>query len=152
MPGRPKADSEPQIYGDETRIERGMTFLFSRGEDLLNIPGPLPISSTMKPGILLPFAIAAMLALLLFGVGAGEKKVDVSKIHGRIQYVKSFPDYKVQAVKSFPDLRVEVVESLPIAAGQWQIVDSFPDYKIEMVESFPDFAVQFVTNFPGPAK
>jgi hypothetical protein len=131
---------------------RGNGFLFLRGEDFLNIPGPLPISSTMKPGTLLPFAIAAMLALLVLGVGAGEKKVDVSRIHGRIQYVKSFPDYKVQAVNSFPDLRVEIVESFPSAAGQWQIVDSFPDYKIEMVESFPDFTVQFVTSFPGPAK
>jgi hypothetical protein len=97
-------------------------------------------------------AIAAMLALLLLSVRAGEKKVDVSKIHGRIQYVKSFPDYKVQAVSSFPDLRVEIVESFPTSSGQWQIVDSFPDYKIEMVESFPDFTVQFVTSFPGPAK
>jgi hypothetical protein len=97
-------------------------------------------------------AIAAMLALLLLGVLAGEKKVDVSRIHGRIQYVKSFPDYKVQAVTSFPDLKVQVVESFPTSPGQWQIVDSFLDYKIEMVESFPDFTVQFVTSFPGSAK
>ncbi|PYJ07393.1 MAG: hypothetical protein DMF06_15875 [Verrucomicrobia bacterium] len=107
----------------------------------------------MKPGKLLPFAIAALvLLLLLLGVRAGDKKVDVSKIHGRIQYVRSFPDYKVQAVTSFPDLRVQVVESFPTAPGQWQIVDSFPDYKIEMVDSFPDFKVQFVTSFPGPNK
>jgi hypothetical protein len=97
-------------------------------------------------------AITATLALLLLGVRAGDKKVDVSRIHGRIQYVRSFPDYEVQAVKSFPDLRVEVVQSFPTSPGQWQIVDSFPDYKIEMVESFPDFTVEFVTSFPGPAK
>jgi hypothetical protein len=97
-------------------------------------------------------AIAALLILLLLGVRAGDKKVDVSKVHGRIQYVKSFPDYKVQAVSSFPDLKVQIVESFPSSPGQWQIVDSFPDYKIEMVESFPDFKVQFVTSFPGPAK
>jgi hypothetical protein len=30
-------------------------------------------------------------ALLAFSVRAGDKKVDVSKIHGRIQFVKSFP-------------------------------------------------------------
>ena len=94
--------------------------------------------------------IAALLALLILAVRASDKKVNVSKVHGRIQYVKSFPDYKVKAVTSFPDLRVQIVESFPTSPGQWQIVDSFPDYKIEMVESFPDFTVQFVSSFPGP--
>ena len=94
--------------------------------------------------------VAALLVLFVLAVRAGDKKVNVSKIHGRIQYVKSFPDYKVKAVTSFPDLRVQVVESFPSSPGQWQIVDSFPDYKIEMVESFPDFTVQFVSSFPGP--
>jgi hypothetical protein len=36
----------------------------------------------MKPRALLPFAIAAMLALLVLGVGAGEKKVDVQESTG----------------------------------------------------------------------
>jgi hypothetical protein len=98
------------------------------------------------------FLIVALLALLVLAVRAGDKKLNVSKIHGRIQYVKSFPDYKVKAVTSFPDLRVQVVESFPTSPGQWQIVDSFPDYKIEMVDSFPDFTVQFVSSFPGPPK
>ena len=102
---------------------------------------------TMKQSAL---TIAFALALLLPGSSAGNKKVDVSKIHGHIQFVKSFPDYKVQAVTSFPDLRVQIVESFPDAPGQWQIVTSFPDYKIQMVDSFPDFTVQFVTSFPGP--
>ncbi|MEY2564613.1 MAG: hypothetical protein QOH88_2806 [Verrucomicrobiota bacterium] len=97
------------------------------------------------------FVVAAALVLFLPGVRAGDKKVDVSKIHRRIQFVKSFPDYKVQAVTSFPDLRVEIVQSSPSQPGQWQIVESFPDYKIEMVESFPDFRIQFVKSFPGPA-
>jgi hypothetical protein len=96
-------------------------------------------------------AVVALLALLILAVRAGDKKVNVSKVHGRIQYVKSFPDYKVQAVTSFPDLRVQIVESFPTSPGQWQIVDSFPDYKIEMVNSFPDFTVQYVSSFPGPA-
>ena len=96
--------------------------------------------------------IAALLALLALAVRAGETKVDVSKIHGRIQYVNSFPDYKVRAVTSFPDLRVQIVTSFPDKPGMWQIVDSFPDYKIQMVQSFPDFTVQFVESFPGPAK
>lgn len=94
----------------------------------------------------------ALLTLLVIVVRAGDKKVDVSRIHGRTQHVKSFPDYKVQAVTSFPDLRVEIVESFSNSPGQWQIVDSFPDYKIEMVESFPDFTAQFVNSFPGPSK
>ncbi|MEY2520475.1 MAG: hypothetical protein QOF24_2234 [Verrucomicrobiota bacterium] len=99
-----------------------------------------------------PLAVAILIAALALVVRASNKKADVSKIHGRIQFVKSFPDYKVQAVTSFPDLKVEIVESFPNAAGQWQIVDSFPDYKIEMVDSFPDFTIQFVKSFPGPAK
>lgn len=95
--------------------------------------------------------IAALLALLILGVRAGDKKkLNVSKIHGRIQYVNSFPDYKVQAVTSFPDLRVQIVTSFPSSPGQWQIVESFPDYKIQMVNSFPDFTVQYVSSFPGP--
>jgi hypothetical protein len=97
-------------------------------------------------------AVAVTLAALSLVVRASDKKADVSKIHGRIQYVNSFPDYKVQAVTSFPDLRVQIVTSFPDKPGQWQIVDSFPDYKIEMVNSFPDFTIEFVTSFPGPAK
>jgi hypothetical protein len=97
-------------------------------------------------------AIALLAAALIHVLRAGEKKVDVSKIHGRIQFVQSFPDYKVQAVTSFPDLRVQIVKSFPDSPGKWQIVESFPDYKIEMVNSFPDFTIQFVKSFPGPAK
>ena len=96
--------------------------------------------------------VAAVLIVLALSVRASDKKVDVSKIHGRIQFVRSFPDYKVQAVTSFPDLRVQIVKSFPDSPGKWEIVQSFPDYKIEMVESFPDFTIEFVTSFPGPAK
>ncbi|HRJ72711.1 MAG TPA: hypothetical protein PLS03_10830 [Terrimicrobiaceae bacterium] len=109
----------------------------------------------MKRDLLLPFAAFALVALLFSDHSSGSpnpdrKKIDVSKIHGRIQYVTSFPDYKVQAVQSFPDLKVQVVESFSDQPGKWQIVDSFPDFKIQMVEAFPDFKVQFVTSFPGP--
>ena len=62
--------------------------------------------------------------------------VDVSKIYGKIQIVKSFPDYKVQVVDSFPDLKV-------------QVVNSFPDFKIQLVDSFPDFKIKYVSSFPG---
>jgi predicted ester cyclase len=105
-------------------------------------------ASRLVPAI----SAVAVFALLAFLARAGETKVDVSKIHGRIQYVSSFPDYKVQAVTSFPDLRVQIVTSFPDKPGRWQIVDSFPDYKIQMVQSFPDFTVEFVESFPGPAK
>lgn len=101
-------------------------------------------------GLLIILGIVALFALLVLGVKAGDKKVNVAKVHGRIQYVNSFGDYKVQAVTSFPDLRVQVVTSFPSSPGQWQIVESFPDYKIQMVESFPDFTIQYVSSFPGP--
>ena len=83
---------------------------------------------------------------------AGKRKIDLAKIHGRIQFVSSFPDFKVKVVNSFPDLKVQVVESFPDKPGRWQIVESFPDYKIQIVESFPDFTIQYVTSFPGTAR
>jgi hypothetical protein len=110
----------------------------------------------MRRDVLLPFAIAGLVALALLGprppqVQAAEE-VDVAKIHGRIQFVTSFPDYKVQVVNSFPDLKVQMVDSFPDKPGQWQKVDSFPDYKVQLVDSFPDFTIQWVNSFPGPAK
>jgi hypothetical protein len=75
--------------------------------------------------------------------------IDVSKIYGKIQIVKSFPDYKVQVVDSFPDLRVQIVNSFPDKSGKWQIVNSFPDFKIQIVDSFPDFKIKYVSSFPG---
>jgi len=97
-------------------------------------------------------ATLILVLLLAFSVRAGDKKVDVAKVHGKIQFVTSFGDYKVQAVSSFADLHVQIVTSFPDKPGQWQIVDSFPDYKIEMVNSFPDFTIQYVKSFPGPRK
>src|SRR6478672_10927864 len=93
-------------------------------------------------------ASLVILTLMALSVHAGDKKVHVAKIHGKIQFVNSFGDYKVQVVTSFPDLRVQIVDSFPDKPGQWQIVDSFPDYKIEMVNSFPDFTIQYVKSFP----
>ena len=80
---------------------------------------------------------------------AAKPKVDVSKIYGKIKFVKSFPDYKVQVVNSFPDLKVQKVSSFPDKPGKWKIVDSFPDYKIQIVDSFPDFKIKYVNSFPG---
>lgn len=97
-------------------------------------------------------ATLILIVLFALSVRGGDKKVDVARVHGRIQFVNSFPDYKVQAVTSFADLHVQIVTSFPDKPGQWQIVESFPDYKIEMVNSFPDFTIQYVKSFPGPAK
>ena len=77
-------------------------------------------------------------------------KPDVSRIHGKIQYVTSFSDYKVEVVASFEDLAVQEVDSLPDSPGQWQIVTSLPDFKIQKVSSFGDFKIRYVTSFPGP--
>lgn len=110
----------------------------------------------MRRDVLLPFAIAGLVALALPGARLPELqaagKGDPRKIYGRIQFVTSFPDYKVQVVNSFPDLKVQMVESFPDKPGLWQKVDSFPDYKVQLVDSFPDFTIQWVESFPGPAK
>lgn len=70
-------------------------------------------------------------------------------LHGKVQFVESFPDIKIQWVESFPDLKVQWVTSFPDDCGQWQEVTSFPDFKIQVVTSFPDVKVQEVTSFPG---
>lgn len=75
--------------------------------------------------------------------------VNVSTVYGKIQFVDSFPDYRVKAVNSFPNLKVKKVASFPNGPGQWQIVNSFPDFKIKLVDSFPDFTIQYVNSFPG---
>lgn len=76
-------------------------------------------------------------------------KVNVSKVFGKIQFVDSFPDYRVKVVDSFPDLKVKKVASFPTGPGKWQIVNSFPDFKIKIVDSFPDFTIKYVSSFPG---
>jgi len=100
--------------------------------------------------VLLFVAVASVCGILK--VRAEEKKkLDPSKIYGRIQFVKSFPDYKVKSVTSFPDLKVKVVKTLP-GPGEWEIVNSFPDYKIQIVNSFPDFTVEFADGLPEQAR
>ena len=70
-------------------------------------------------------------------------------LHGKIQFVESFPDITIQIVESFPDLKVKTVNSFPDDCGEWQIVESFPDVKIKIVDSFPDLKIKFVESFPG---
>lgn len=70
-------------------------------------------------------------------------------LHGKIQFVDSFPDITIQIVDSFPDLKVKIVNSFPDDCGEWQIVESFPDVKIKIVDSFPDIKIKFVESFPG---
>jgi hypothetical protein len=79
---------------------------------------------------------------------AEKKKVNPASIHGRIQLVTSFPDYRVQAVTGLADVRVKIVKSLP-HSGEWQIVSSFPDYRIELVNALPDFTVEFDGGVPS---
>jgi hypothetical protein len=78
------------------------------------------------------------------------EKPDLSKVHGRIQYVDRFPDYRVEVVDALEDLEVQEVSCLANGPGLWQIVDTFPDYKIQIVDSFSDFKIRFVSSLPGP--
>lgn len=109
----------------------------------------------MKTDLFLPVATAALLAMMVLGLSPDtadarqERSVEPGKIRGKIQFVESFPDYRVQVVKSFPDLRVEMVKAFPDKPGKWQRVDSFPDYRIQLVESFPDFTIEYVNALPG---
>ncbi len=84
-------------------------------------------------------------------VGLSDKvtKAGLAAIHGKIQVVDTFPDFKVKVVDALPDLRVQVVENFPDKPGKWQFVDTFPDYKIQFVDALPDFTIQFVDAFPG---
>lgn len=71
------------------------------------------------------------------------------KLHGKVQFVDDFPDFKIQYVKHFPDLNVEFVDNFPNDCGEWQVVDQFPDFKVQVVEHFPDLKVKKVKHFPG---
>lgn len=70
-------------------------------------------------------------------------------LHGKVQFVESFPDIKIQIVESFPDLKVKYVSAFPDHCGEWQVVESFPDFKVQLVESFPDIKIKIVDSFPG---
>jgi len=70
-------------------------------------------------------------------------------LHGRIQFVESFPNIKIQVVEAFPDLRVKLVDAFPDECGEWQVVEAFPDFRVQIVTAFPDIKVKFVDAFPG---
>ena len=102
---------------------------------------------------LIKFALVGVLAGA-FGPATAASKIagctlNGKALFGKVQAVKSFPDFREQIVKSFPDLKVQRVTSFPDACGKWQWVNSFPDFTIEYVESFPDFTIEFVESFPG---
>jgi len=64
-----------------------------------------------------------LIALLLIAPATlADSLPDVAKIFGRIQFVTSFPDYKVKVVDSFADLHVQVVEIFPDKPGLGQMV------------------------------
>ena len=105
--------------------------------------------ASMLVRALRPLALATLLLPMVGSLAQAGEPADLAQIHGRIQFVTSFPDYKVKIVSSFADLHVQQVNSFPDDPGQWHIVDSFPDYKIQIVESFPDFTIKYVESFPG---
>jgi len=70
-------------------------------------------------------------------------------LHGKVQFVDSFPDIKIKYVSSFADINVQFVSSFPDDCGQWQEVSSFPDFTVQIVDSFPDLEVKKVSSFPG---
>lgn len=82
--------------------------------------------------------------LLIANISLGQKW-----LHGKVQVVDVFEDYKVKVVDVFEDLDVEKVDYWPDKEGQWQFVDNFPDFKIKFVDAFPDFTIKYVKYFPG---
>lgn len=94
-------------------------------------------------------AVALLTGAIAFALENNGRAIDLEKIHGRIQFVSAFPDFKVQIVDAFEDLRVEKVTAFADAPGKWQIVNANPDYKIQIVNSLADFKVKFVKSFPG---
>lgn len=68
------------------------------------------------------------------------------KLWGKVQYVDSFPDFKI-SVSSFPDLNVNET-SFPSRCGEWQRVTAFPDFKVQIVTAFEDFGIAY-SSFPG---
>jgi len=109
----------------------------------------LPRAAIVAPEPTMSRLLAVLLAAVALTASAADEKPDLAKIRGKIQFVSSFPDYKVKVVDSFADLHVKLVESFPDEPGEWQIVESFPDYKIQLVDSFPDFTIHYVESFPG---
>jgi len=100
-------------------------------------------------GIIMQVKIIFVFLTFFSCLTAKDKAIDLSKIHGRIEYVNAFADYKVEVVNSFPDLKVKEVSAFPDKAGQWQIVTSFPDFKIQKVSHFGDFKIKYVSSFEG---
>ena len=110
----------------------------------------------MKKNILLITILSVILFAIISATSKNTHQISLEncewngiKLHGKVQFVKSFPDIKIQFVESFPDIKVKFVESFPNKCGKWQIVKSFPDIKIQVVESFPDLKVKTVESFPG---
>jgi hypothetical protein len=89
------------------------------------------------------------LALLATDIVAEDCTLDGIPLHGEVEVVEHFADFRVQVVTSFPDLKVKTVSSFPDDCGEWEFVDSFPDFTIEFVDSFPDLKIEFVDSFPG---
>jgi hypothetical protein len=68
------------------------------------------------------------------------------KLWGKVQYVDSFPDFKVK-ISSFPDLNVHET-SFATRCGEWEKVTAFGDFKVQIVDFFEDFDIAY-SSFPG---
>ena len=71
-------------------------------------------------------------------------------LHGRVQVVSSFADFRVEVVNSNPDLYVEVVTHITSSpeCGEWEFVDHNPDFTVEFGPN-ADFSITYVTRSPG---
>ncbi len=88
-------------------------------------------------------------AAIIHMLTTGDCEYNGIQLHGKVEFVDSFPDIKIEFVESFPDIKVKFVDSFPDDCGEWQKVTSFPDFKVQVVTSFPDLKVQKVSSFPG---
>lgn len=78
------------------------------------------------------------------------RKIPLSKIYGKIQFVEKHGDFKIQIVDvRSADLRVLVVEDFPNGPGKWQIVPDRGRFTIQIVNENPDFKIHFVERVPG---
>ncbi|GEM_PF-1320513 len=71
------------------------------------------------------------------------------ELHGRVQFVEHFADYKIKYVRNFADADVTFVDTFPDKPGRWKVVSSFPDFTVQVVNTFPDFTVKRTQSSPG---
>jgi len=88
--------------------------------------------------------LAVLLAFSLLNVTSEPLDGQTTRPYGRIQFVSSFPDYRVRIVELNGDYRVRIIHSTAYHEGLWEIVNRFADYRIQLVETGEDFTVEFI--------